>query len=298
VKTLSSIWHDERGVSFHLHGWEPDGRCRAVIALVHGLGEHIGRYAPIGEAFAEAGFALIGFDLRGHGRSGGPRGHTPTFEALMDDIGVLLETATARYRGLPVFLYGHSLGGNLVLNYALRRLPNIHGVIATSPWLRAAFEPPPWKVLLARILDPVAPSFSHRWGLDSSALSQDSPTVGAFDRDPLSHGVISVRTFLVCDEAGSWALQHASEFPLPLLLMHGTADRITSWEASREFAVRLGGKVTWRSWEGFYHELHNETERAAVLKSIIKWVRSRMTRRPPAPTGQKRPGMREFRPTN
>jgi len=290
VKTWRSSWHDSEGIKFHLQGWAPDKRPRAVVALVHGLGEHVARYAPIGEAFVEAGFALIGFDLRGHGRSGGPRGHTPSFEASMDDIGVLLNKVRARHRRLPIFLYGHSLGGSLVLNYALRRAPKIHGVIATSPWLRAAFEPPAWKVLLARILDPIAPSYSQKWGLESAALSQNPLEVDAYDRDPLNHGLISARSFLVFTEAGRWALQHASEFPLPLLLMHGTADRITSWEASHEFAARLGRKVTWRSWEGSYHELHNENERAVVLKMIIKWLRSRLARRPAGRLLDKRDG--------
>ena len=111
------------GVQFYFQGWQPETPPKAVVCLVHGLGEHSGRYAHVAAALNDAGYALLGFDLRGHGKSGGPRGHTPSYETLMDDIGRLLAEAAQRYPGQPQFLYGHSLGGNLVLNYALRRKP-------------------------------------------------------------------------------------------------------------------------------------------------------------------------------
>ena len=109
------------GVQFYFQGWQPETPPKAVVCLVHGLGEHSGRYAHVAAALNDAGYALLGFDLRGHGKSGGPRGHTPSYDTLMDDIGRLLAEAAQRYPGQPQFLYGHSLGGNLVLNYALRR---------------------------------------------------------------------------------------------------------------------------------------------------------------------------------
>ena len=121
------------GIQFYFQGWQPETPPKAVVCLVHGLGEHSGRYAHVAAALNDAGYALLGFDLRGHGKSGGPRGHTPSYETLMDDIGRLLAEAAHRYPGRPQFLYGHSLGGNLVLNYALRRKPGIGGVVATSP---------------------------------------------------------------------------------------------------------------------------------------------------------------------
>ena len=149
-------------------------------------------------------------------------------------------------REQPIFLYGHSFGGNLVLNFALRRNPELQGVIATAPWLRVAFEPPAAKVALARALNRIAPGVTQEWGLETAALSHDAEIVEAYDVDPLVHGRISVRLFVTVVDAGEWALEHAASFPLPLLLMHGTADRVTSAEASREFAARAGKKVTWR----------------------------------------------------
>ena len=122
---------------------------KAAIMLVHGHGEHVARYDHVAAALTEKGYAMLGFDLRGHGKSGGPRGHTPSYDALMDDIASFSQQTDQRYAGLPRFLYGHSLGGNLVLNYALRRKPDLHGVIATGPWLKLAFDPPASQVTLA-----------------------------------------------------------------------------------------------------------------------------------------------------
>jgi alpha-beta hydrolase superfamily lysophospholipase len=261
---------------FHSRAWAPAGKPRAVIALVHGLGEHTGRYAPIGRLFADSGYGLLGFDLRGHGLSDGPRGHTPSYEALLDDISNFLGQVKDRYPSEPIFLYGHSFGGNLALNFALRRKPELQGVIATAPWLRVAFGPPAAKVALARVLNWMAPGVTQEWGLETGALSHDAEIVEAYDVDPLVHGRISARLFVTVVDAGEWALEHAASFPLPLLLMHGTADRVTSAGASREFAARAGKKVTWRSWDGMYHELHNEAARAQVLGMMIRWMDGRL----------------------
>lgn len=272
MKTFEVGWKSGDGLRFYACGWEPDRESRAALALVHGHGEHVGRYAHVGEALAQAGYALMGFDLRGHGRSDGPRGHTPDYEALLSDLDLLLEQVTNRYPKVPVVLYGHSLGGNLVLNYALRRKPKIAGVIATGPWLKLAFEPPALQVTLGRVMDKLAPAFTQKSGLETAALSRDSGIVKAYLDDPLVHDRISARLFVAMYESGQWALEHAAEFPVPLLLMHGTGDRLTSAAASRQFAERGGKNVTWRAWDDWYHEIHNEPEKEQVLAVMVQWL--------------------------
>jgi alpha-beta hydrolase superfamily lysophospholipase len=220
----------------------------------------------------------MGFDLRGHGRSGGLRGDTPSYETLLDDIDGLMEWVQTTHRRLPVFLYGHSLGGGLVLNYTLRRRPRLRGVVATSPWLRAVVQLTPLQQFLARTVAPMVPTLRQKWGRPAE-LSRDPEVAGAFERDPLAHGLISARMYLECVRAGEWALDHAQEFPAPLLLMHGTADRLTSWEASQEFARRAGRKATFRKWDGAYHELQNELERGRMTKLIVNWVSRRLESR-------------------
>jgi alpha-beta hydrolase superfamily lysophospholipase len=265
-------WKSLDGLDMYARGWAPQGHPKAAIMLVHGHGEHVARYDHVAAALAEKGYAMLGFDLRGHGKSGGPRGHTPSYNRLMDDIASFSQQTELRYAGLPRFLYGHSLGGNLVLNYALRRKPDLHGVIATGPWLKLAFDPPASQVTLGRLLNGIAPGFTQHSKLNTQGLSHDQAVVTAYENDPLVHDKISVRLFTAIYESGLWALDHAAEFPLPLLLMHGAADPITSVKASQEFAQKAGNKVTLKVWDGMYHEIHNELAKAEVFNTMLTWL--------------------------
>jgi alpha-beta hydrolase superfamily lysophospholipase len=265
-------WKSFDGLDMVARGWAPQGKPNAVIMLVHGLGEHSARYDHVAAALTGNGYALVGFDLRGHGKSGGPRGHTPSYEALMDDIASFSRQTEERYEGLPRYLYGHSLGGNLVLNYALRRKPDLRGVIATAAWLKLAYQPPAIRVTLGRLMNGIAPGFTQHSQLDTKGLSRDSLVVSSYENDPLVHDKISARMFVGIYENGLWALEHASEFPLPLLLMHGGADQIISAQACREFASRDGNKITFKLWENLYHEIHNEPEQDQVFAYMLAWL--------------------------
>ena len=276
MNTRDWKWTSHDGLEMYAQAWEREEKNKAVVCLVHGLGEHSSRYANVGKAFTEAGFALAGFDLRGHGKSGGPRGHTPSYKALMDDMSKFVGLITDHYPQLPRFLYGHSLGGNQVINFALRRKAELLGVIATGPWLKLAFQPPASKVTLGRIMNNILPSFSQSSGLETAALSRDAEIVSAYENDPLVHDRISARLFVNAFDSGLWALDHVDEITLPLLLMHGGADRITSAEASRQFAEAADDKITLRIWDGFYHEIHNEPEQDEVFAFTINWMNSRL----------------------
>ena len=265
-------WKSSDGLDMYARGWVPQGLPKAAIMLVHGHGEHVARYDHVAAALTEKGYAMLGFDLRGHGKSGGPRGHTPSYDAMMDDIASFSQQTDQRYAGLPRFLYGHSLGGNLVLNYALRRKPDLHGVIATGPWLKLAFDPPASQVTLGRLMNGIAPGFVQHSKLDTRGLSHDQLVVDKYNNDPLVHDKISARLFVAIYDSGLWALEHAAEFPLPLLLMHGAADPLTSAKASQEFAQKAGNKVTLKVWDGLYHEIHNELEKAEVFNFMLDWL--------------------------
>ena len=259
------------GVNFFIHDFPSKNPPKAIVCMVHGHGEHIERYDHLAAALNDADYGFVGFDHRGHGQSEGLRGHTPSYETLLDDIAAFLEEVGKHHPDVPMILYGHSMGGNLVLNYALRRKPAIKGVIATGPWIKLAFEPPAIQVFLGKMMDKIYPAFMQNSGLDTAAISRDPEVVRAYEEDSLVHDKISARLFVGMYESGLWSLEHATEFPLPLLLMHGSADRITSADASREFAKKAGDKVTLKVWDGFYHEIHNEPEQADVFKTIIDW---------------------------
>ncbi|HTX92117.1 MAG TPA: lysophospholipase [Anaerolineales bacterium] len=272
MENLEWTWKSFDGLDMFSQGWAPKGTPKAVIVLVHGLGEHSGRYAHVGARLADAGYVLVGFDLRGHGRSGGPRGHTPSFEAYMKDIDGMFSQASARYPGIRQFIYGHSLGGLLVVNYVLRRKPALAGAVVTSPGLRTALEDQKAKVMLAKILGSILPAAVLPSGLDANMISHDQGVVDRYKQDPLVHDKVSFGMAKGSIDAIRWAFEHASEFNVPLLLMHGTEDQIAFARGSQEFASQVKGDCTLKLWEGMYHETHNEPEKEKVLAFLLDWL--------------------------
>jgi alpha-beta hydrolase superfamily lysophospholipase len=259
-------------LQLYAQAWRPDYEARGVVTLVHGLGEHSGRYAHVGAALSDAGYVLHAFDLRGHGKSEGPRGHAPQFEAWMQDIGRALQEAAQTFPDLPSFLYGHSLGGVLALNYALRCHPSLDGLVVTAPGLRTALEQQTAKLALVRLLGRLLPSLTLPSGLDPHGLSRDSEVVSAYVGDPLVHDRLSLGT--ACDllQAIEYTFQHAAELDLPTLLLQGGADPLVFPEGTLEFARLAEGHCTAKVWDGLYHEIHNEPEQQQVLAAIIAWL--------------------------
>jgi acylglycerol lipase len=270
-------WQTGDGLSLFARGWQPEGETRAAVCLVHGLGEHSGRYPHVAAALTQAGYAFLAPDLRGHGRSKGQRGHAPSWDRLLDDTAQLLEQADERFPDLPRFLYGHSLGATLVLTYALRRNPNPRGVIATGPLLRPASTPPRWKLTLGRLLYGLWPTFSLNNELDPKGVSRDPEVVDAYVNDPLVHDRVSARLGLDMLEAGEWVLEHADQLRVPLLLMQGSDDLLCSTQAGREFAERTTAQCTSKFWSHLYHEIHNEPEQQQVFETMISWLNDRLT---------------------
>jgi acylglycerol lipase len=264
-------WKTQEGVKIYWQEWKPDNVIPCgVVLLVHGLGEHSGRYTHVAEAFTRSGYVLIGFDQRGHGRSDGVRGDE-TIAASSQDIKHFLEEIGKRYPHLPVILYGHSLGGLLVLKYTLEFQPKIKGVISTAPPLSAEKGVSSTTILMAKVMSRLAPKMQINNGLDRTGLSRIPEVVEKYNSDPLVHGKISARFGLQLMQAGKWVRDH-SEFPLPLLLIAGSADRVVDPEAIQQFGSTLKGDITLQMLDGFYHEVHNEPEQKQVIQSMIYWI--------------------------
>ncbi len=277
MKHFEMNWKARDGLNLFAEGWEPEVRApKAVVCLVHGLGEHVSRYAHVAQAFGKEGYATLGMDLRGHGRADGARGHVSSIEDFMQDIDVLLEQARARYPRLPLILYGHSLGGIQVLYYGLTRKPDVKGVISTSAGLHTALESQTLKVIMAKVLGTLVPKVTLPSELETDALSRDKKVVQAYLNDPLVHDKITLGFGNIMLGVNHWTLEHASEFSLPLLLMHGKADRIAFPSSSIEFAAALKEKCTLVLWDDGYHELHNEPEQHEVLKTMTLWMDARL----------------------
>lgn len=254
----------------------PGEKLRAMIVLVHGLGEHIRRYEGWAGLFTEAMIGMAGVDLPGHGLSDGKRGHIRSYAITDEMIDILLQECRKTFPGVPLFLYGHSLGGGIVLDYLIRKNPDVRGAIVTSPWLKLSFEPDRMKVKMAGIMKSIVPSLVQSSGLVVDHISRNAGVVELYRKDPRIHGLISVSLFHSAMTAASGALKNASRLKKLLLLMHGTEDHICSPEGSREFAEK-SPLVELRLWEGAYHELHNDYCRHEVFDTIRSWIDDKLS---------------------
>ena len=273
MKTFEWKWKSFDGLDMFAQGWAPEKDPKAVVCLVHGVGEHSGRYAHVGAAFAAAGYALLGFDLRGHGKSGGVRGHAPSLDAFFKDIEDFVRAAETRYPSAPRFLYGHSLGGLLSLSYAVTHKVNARGMIVSSPGLATAIQEQKMKVMLAKVLGSLAPTITLPSGLVTAHISRDPQVVETYVKDPLVHDKITTGFGRAGLQAIDIAFTHAAQLAVPLLLVYCSEDQIAFPRGSEEFA-RLAPKelVTLKRYEGLYHEPHNEPEKAQVLKDYVQWL--------------------------
>lgn len=261
----------------------PNFKIEAVICIVHGLGDHSGLFNNLIKYFNDKNYAVLTIDLRGHGKSEGKRGYIPSYETVMEDIEILYGEAQKRFVNLPIFFYGHSFGGNIVLNYILRRHPKIAGVIATAPWLSLSTDPSSFKLFVLSLLDKINPKFSIGLDVvDSSALSHRADLKESYNNDPLVHDFVTARLYLSAYKAGIWAVKNAIKFDVPLLLMHGTSDSITSPNASKRFAANAKDSIcTLKLWDGLYHSLHNEINYYELYSYVDNWVKNII-----APEGQ------------
>jgi acylglycerol lipase len=276
MKHFESSWIAKDGLKTYTQGWEPEKTPQAVVCLVHGLGEHSSRYVHVADHLTAAGFAVITMDLRGHGKSAGLRGHVNSIDNFLDDIERLLKEAEDRYPGTPRFLYGHSLGGFLVLLYTLKRQPILAGVVSTSPGLRSPLEKQTLKMGFSRSLAMLLPNLIMPSGLNAADISRDPEVVRIYQNDPLVHDRASLAFVKALFDAIPWTFQHAPEFKTPLLLVHGTQDKITLISGSQEFASLVPGDCTLKIWDGLYHETHNEPEKEQVLAFLIDWLQSKL----------------------
>lgn len=269
-------WNSKDGTKLYAKYWSPEGTAKAVVCIVHGLGEHCERYEHVAEMLNANGMALYGFDHRGHGRSEGKRGFIPDYEVLMEEIDLLLQHAREQFPDMPVFLYGHSWGGNAVANYLIRRQPDVQGSLITGPWLRLTHPPSGFMAALARFINNIFPSLQQGNGLSASDLSHNTEVVKAYEDDPLVHGKITPRLFVTSSEAGEYAIANAAKVKVPVLLMHGAQDNITSPEGTKAFHENLVARKSLKIYEGMYHEVHNEVENSLVLADMLAFFKGNL----------------------
>jgi acylglycerol lipase len=268
----------EDGVELALYRWAGAAPVRATVALLHGLAEHAGRYAPLAERLNAAGIELVAVDLRGHGRSPGERTWIARFDEYLLDARALIGAAARE--GVPLFLMGHSMGGTIAALFAIERLAaferEVHpvtGLVLSSPALAPGKDVPRWMLAASRIVSRLWPRY-QAMKIEPALLSRDRRIVEANRADPLVHHAgIPARTGAEILAAMARIEQGRSALRLPVYVYHGAADQLTEPEGSRAFAARVGSiDRTLTLYENAYHETMNDLDRDNVIEALKQWI--------------------------
>jgi acylglycerol lipase len=278
VATWTSVRPGSNGYRF-VHSWFPESfQPWAALTIVHGFGDHGGRFAGLGNSLASMGIALLAIDLIGHGRSSGTRGRIDSYEQLLDEVSSGLELTRSEWGRIPQFLFGQSMGGNLVLNLALRRpeeCRSLLGVIAASPMLRPAKMPSEQFMTVGRWLAKRFPRVRINAPVRTRDLSQDRRAQDAYYRDKHVHNRMCLKMAVSLIDSGDWAVKNAGLLQTMSVLMHGTEDKLVSSEASEEFVQNAHGMASLQLWTGCRHDLHDDLRREAYFRELSKWMKQR-----------------------
>ena len=252
--------------------WQPAGSPRGAVALVHGLGEHSGRYERLARRFTDAGFAVWAIDLRGHGQSPGARGDT-RFAPALEDIDALVARCGASGAGVPVFVYGHSLGALLSVLWLLERpAAPVTGAVISAIGLHSALREQAVKVRAARVLGRAVPRVRMKSGIDPETLSRDPEVVAAYRKDKLVHDIVSLGFGRDALDGVDAVVAGASRLVVPQLVIHGSEDVLAYASGARELAALAPGVCTLQVYDGLFHEVHNEPEQEHVFADVLAWI--------------------------
>ena len=266
------------GLKLFAQSWRPEGAPQAVLAIVHGFGEHSGRYTNVVGHFVPRGYAVHGFDLRGHGRSPGQRGHINSWAEYRDDVKAFLGHVAKQEPGRPVFLLGHSLGSIIAMDYALHHSQGLSGLILSGLAVDPVGAAPPLLVAIARLMSRLWPTLAMPLKLDKTALSRIPEVVSEYIADPLVHGMASARWGAECLDTIARCKADASRLQLPLLVLHGESDRINSAAGARHvFEAARSADKRLVLVPGGLHEPHNDLGREQTLRALEEYLGKRLS---------------------
>lgn len=265
------------GVRIVYDVWTPDVAPRAVVVLSHGLGEYARRYDHVATYFGGAGLATYALDHRGHGRSGGKRMLVRDISEYTADFDTLVGIATREHPGLKCIVLGHSMGGGIVFAYGVERPDNYDMMVLSAPAVAAQDLVSPVMVLAAKVLGVLVPGLPVQ-ELDVDAISRDPAVVAAYNSDPLVyHGKVPAGVGRALLQVGETMPQRAPALTAPLLVVHGSDDRLIPVDGSRRLIECVGSTdVELKVYPGLYHEVFNEPERDQVLSDVVSWISKRL----------------------
>jgi alpha-beta hydrolase superfamily lysophospholipase len=265
------------GLDFHVEHYRAAGEARLVLIAVHGYSAHCGIYRHVGRALAARGIAVTQFDGRGHGRSGGRRGHIEKFSDYCDDLGMVVDWARTQNPGVPWALMGHSLGGAIAATFVLdantpKKSENPSRLVLLAPWLKLKVNVPAAKRMAANVMAKIAPTFSNWNGLEGKKITRNPAAVAGFDVDPLIFHSATAGWFMATLRAQASLRTHAQDLKVPTLMLLAGGDQIVSNDTNLAFAKGAGDAVTVKTYDGLFHELLIEPEAAMVIEDIADWL--------------------------
>lgn len=267
-----------RGSSrLYQQSWEPEGDTRAAVLLIHGLGEHSSRYTHVADHLTQRGFAVQSLDHYGHGKSDGLPGYVERFSVYLDGVAASLQKVRDEHAGMPLFLVGHSMGGLIAAAFLLQQQDAFRACVLSGPAFKSDQAPPAIVIALIRLISVLAPT-APLIQLDASGVSRDQAVVDAYLRDPLvHHGKLSARLLAEMSAAMKNTLAHAANIDIPVILMHGEDDQLTSPAGSAEMYESIGSAdKTLKTYPGLFHEIFNEPEQEAVLTDMSTWLEAHL----------------------
>ncbi|MDD2724706.1 MAG: lysophospholipase [Methylovulum sp.] len=276
MKHIEGYFTGIRDASIYYQAWLPEGGITAVLIIVHGLGEHCGRYLNVVQHFVPLGYAVYGFDHIGHGKSEGQREVVDRFEDYTDTLSIYHHLVRDWQPDKPFFLIGHSMGGLIAGHYLLAHQDHFNGAVISSPCIKVSDNIPRRIILIGKILSVLSPRLGLM-ALDTSTLSRDPEVVSACARDPLVfHGKTPARLAAELLKAMQYVSAEFGKITLPLIILQGSEDKIVDPDGARTFYEQAGSKdKALKIYMGLYHEVFNEPERAQVLNDVETWLLAR-----------------------
>ncbi len=266
-----------RDIEIYYQGWIPDGEVKAVLFIVHGVGEYVGRYTNIINHFVPLGYAIYGVDHIGHGKSGGEREMVERFEDYTDTLTIFLKMVADWQPGKPIIIYGHSMGGLITSYYLIDHQADFKAAVISAAAVKVPDNFNAFTITAGKILSKIAPRFGVI-GLDTSYLSHDKSVVEAANADSqVFHGKMPVRLSLEMLKGMTRLANELQKITLPVFIMHGSGDKIVDPSGSQMLYDGIGSKdKTLKIYEGLYHTIHDEPERELMFKDLEDWLQSRI----------------------
>ncbi len=277
MKHREDTFNGVKNFDLYYQAWLPEKDPKAMLLVVHGLAEHIGRYRNLVDYFAPRGYAIYGFDLRGHGKSQGLKGYVEHFSYYLDDLKTFFDMVRRENSGMKIFMVGHSMGGLIATAYVIEHQDGLSGLVSSAALLKVGASVSPMTIAIAKVLSAIVPKMGVAV-LDASAISRDKVVVDAYISDPLVYrGKTTARLGVELLNTQQKLPDQLGRITLPVLVMYGSEDKLCNPDGSKMLYDKVGSKdKTLKVYDGLYHEIFNEPEHEKVMSDVEAWLSARI----------------------